>query len=438
MFNKSVAYKCLVFISLVLLTNICLASPNIQHWETEKGTRVYFVPATELPIVDVQIIFDAGAARDGDKSGLALLTNAMLPEGAGDMDANTIAERFDNLGVQFTNSALRDMSVYKIRSLSNPKQLDPAMETLATILANATIPENAFKREKNRLLIGIEGQKQSPGAIAGKAFYKAVYGSHPYSNMPSGNEKSVKALKRQDLVDFYKKYYVSKNAVISIVGNLDRNKAAALAELLTAKLKAGEHAADLPDVAEPTKSSLTRINHPSTQTHVLVGQPGIKRGDADYFTLYVGNHILGGNGLVSRLSDEIREKRGLSYSAYSYFSPMRKPGPFQIGLQTRNDKTDEALKVLQNTVADFVKNGPTKKELEASKKNITGGFALRISSNKKLLEYIAMIGFYDLPLDYLDNFNKNIQSITLDQIKDAFKRRVHPDKMVTVIVGGTT
>jgi zinc protease len=351
---------------------------------------------------------------------------------------NTIAERFDNLGVQFTNSALRDMSVYKIRSLSNPKQLDPAMETLATILANATIPENAFKREKNRLLIGIEGQKQSPGAIAGKAFYKAVYGNHPYSNMPSGNEKSVKALKRQDLVDFYKKYYVSKNAVISIVGNLDRNKAAALAELLTAKLKAGEHAADLPDVAEPTKSSLTRINHPSTQTHVLVGQPGIKRGDADYFTLYVGNHILGGNGLVSRLSDEIREKRGLSYSAYSYFSPMRKPGPFQIGLQTRNDKTDEALKVLQNTVADFVKNGPTKKELEASKKNITGGFALRISSNKKLLEYIAMIGFYDLPLDYLDNFNKNIQSITLDQIKDAFKRRVHPDKMVTVIVGGTT
>jgi len=256
--------------------------------------------------------------------------------------------------------------------------------------------------------------------------------------MPSGNEKSVKALKRQDLVDFYSKYYVAKNAVISIVGDLDRNKAAALAELLTGKLKSGEQAAKLPDVTNPTKANLTRINHPSTQTHVLVGQPGIKRGDADYFTLYVGNHILGGNGLVSRLSDEIREKRGLSYSAYSYFSPMRKPGPFQIGLQTKNDKADEALKVLRNTVTDFVDKGPTKKELDASKKNITGGFALRISSNKKLLEYIAMIGFYDLPLDYLDNFNKNIQSITLDQIKDAFKRRIHPDKMVTIIVGGST
>jgi zinc protease len=160
------------------------------------------------------------------------------------------------------------------------------------------------------------------------------------------------------------------------------------------------------------------------------------RGDEDYFDLYVGNHILGGNGLVSRLSQEVRENRGLSYSTYSYFLPMRKQGPFILGLQTKNETAQEALKVLKDELRKFVNQGPTAEELEASKKNITGGFPLRISSNSKIAGYIAMIGFYGLPLDYLDQFNAKIEAVTLDSIKTAFQRRVNPDKMATVLVGG--
>ena len=209
----------------------------------------------------------------------------------------------------------------------------------------------------------------------------------------------------------------------------------AIAEQLTAALPAGEPVAPLPQVAQLQQAVTERIPFPSTQSHLYLGQPGMRRGDADYFPLYVGNHILGGSGLVSQLSEEVREKRGLSYSVYSYFLPMRQPGIFQLALQTKNEQAGEALKVLRDTLQRFVDKGPSAAELKSAKQNITGGFPLRISSNKKIIEYLAVIGFYSLPLDYLDRFNERVEAVTQEQIRDAFKRRVDPERLVTVQVG---
>ena len=167
----------------------------------------------------------------------------------------------------------------------------------------------------------------------------------------------------------------------------------------------------------------------------MLGYPGIKRGDADYFALYLGNHILGGGGFVSRLTEEVREKRGLVYSVYSYFMPMAELGPFQIGLQTKKEQADEAMKVVNATVAKFIQNGVTEKELKAAKDNIIGGFPMRIDSNAKILDYLSMIGFHKLPLTYLDDFNKQVAKVSSAQIKDAFKRRVKPENFVSVTVG---
>jgi zinc protease len=149
----------------------------------------------------------------------------------------------------------------------------------------------------------------------------------------------------------------------------------------------------------------------------------------------VGNHILGGGGLVSKLFEEVREKRGLSYTASSYFAPRRDNGPFRASLQTRNDQAEEALTVLQATIAEFIRRGPTGDELESAKKNITGGFPLRIDSNGEISGYLSVIGFYGLPLDYLEQFNRKIEAVTVADIKDAFQRRIHVDKFVTVLVG---
>ncbi len=412
------------------------AGPQIQHWTTGNGARVYFVPAPELPMIDLRVTFDAGAARDGADGGVALLTNALLAEGAGGLDANRISERFESVGARFSSSAHRDMATVGLRSLSDPQYLEPALTTLAAIIGQPDFPKDAFKRERSRMLIGLQQRKQSPGALADEAFYKAVFGDHPYAGQPSGTEATVKALTPEKLRAFYQRYYVGRNAVIAIVGDLDRAAAATLAERIIGKLPAGEPAPELPAVKDLTKAVEVSIEHPSTQTHILLGAPGMKRGDPDYFPLYVGNHILGGSGLVARLSGEIREKRGLAYSAYSYFRPMRKRGPYTLGAQTRNASAGETLAVMRETLATFIVEGPSEEELEAAKKNITGGFPLRISSNKKIIDYIGMIGFYNLPLDYLDTFNAKVEAVTVTDIKDAFQRRIHPDRMAVVTVGG--
>jgi zinc protease len=231
---------------------------------------------------------------------------------------------------------------------------------------------------------------------------------------------------------------VSANAVVVIVGAVDKVKATKIANQITANLAQGQAVPMLPTVPDMKAAELLTQDYPSSQTTILMGQPGMSRHDPDYFSLYVGNHILGGSGLVSMLSNEIREKRGLTYSVYSYFRPMQQSGPYQFVLQTRNEKAQEALSVLKQTVTDFIAKGPTTEQLEAAKQNITGGFALRVDSNSKIADYLSVIGFYGLPLNYLDKFNDKINAVTVEAIKDAYQRRVHPDRMLTVMVGGQT
>lgn len=433
-----------LFIQLVVLicaafaATLSFASPDINHWTTGNGARVYYVHAPELPIVDMRIVFDAGAARDGNNSGLAIMTNGMLSEGAGGLDTDQIAERFESIGAQFGNSSQRDMAILSLRTLSEKKIYDQAVSLLTTIVTRPDFPKGAFERERSRLLTTLKRNKQLPGSIADEAFFKAVYGQHPYSLEPTGTEEGLNGLTVNKLRDFYKQYYVGRNAVVAIVGDLDKAAAEKLAETIVGGLPEGRPAATLPSVDSLQAAKNIKIDNPSAQTHILMGQPGIKRGDPDYFALYVGNHMLGGSGLVARLSDEIREKRGLAYSTYSYFMPMREYGPFTIGLQTKNESAPEALKILRETISKFINDGPTAEELEASKKNITGGFPLRLSSNQKILDYIAMIGFYQLPLNYLDTFNDHVQAVTIDDIRKAFHKRIHPDKMVTVMVGNVS
>lgn len=426
----------LLTLCLIVAAPLASATPAIQQWQTGNGARVYFVAAPELPMVDLRIVFDGAGARDGNLPGLALLTNGLLEEGAGKLNADQIADRFANTGASFGSSSHRDMAVINLRSLTQPELLDSAVATLATLVTQPTFPQPALDRERNRLLVALQAKKQSPDALTDEAFFHAVYGGHPYANDASGTEAAVKKIKRQDLVAHHKRYYVGRNAIVAIVGAIDRQQAEALAETIVGKLPAGEHAPAIPAVAPLKAAQLVKREFPSSQTHIQVGQPVLTRNDPDYFPLHVGNYILGGGGFTSRLTAEIREKRGLSYSTYSYFAPMRQSGPFIMGLQTRNDQAGEALRLLNETLKNFIDNGPTEEELKAAKQNLTGGFALSLDSNSKIIDNIAAIGFYQLPLNYLDNYTARIEAVTLEQIRDAFKRRLQPENMVTVMVGG--
>ncbi len=418
--------------------NFAKANVEIQTWKTDNGSKVLFVESHQLPMMDLQIIFDAGSARDGNKAGTALMTNALLAEGAAGKNVDDISKAFESLGAQYSSDAGYDSASVGLRSLSDKEKLTSALNTLIDVMSKPEFPEVSFERERKRALIGIQSKKQSPQALASEAFYAALYGDHPYAKPNEGTEESINTLSIDDLKSFHKKHYVAKNAVIAMVGDLTRQQAETIANQLSNSIPAGEAMPAIPEVNALDAAKTEFIEHPSGQMHLLVGQPGVKRGDPDYFTLYVGNHVLGGGGMVSRLFKDIREKRGLTYSVYSYFSPMREAGPFIAGLPTRADQADEALKYLYENIQRYIDDGPTEEELIASKKNITGGFPLRIDSNGKILGYISVIGFYDLPLDYLSTFNQNIEAVTVEQIKDAFKRRLHPDKFVTIKVGPKT
>ncbi len=413
------------------------ATPKIEHWTLANGARVYFVATHELPMLQVRAVFDAGSSRDpDDKAGLASLTGAMLEEGAGELTADDIASRFEGLGAQFNAGVDRDMATVSLRSLSEAALLDPALDLFARVLAAPSFPPAALERLRAQALIDLQKDAESPGAVAEKAFFHAVYGDHPYAHDPRGDAASLKRIGREDLVTYHRRHYVGANAWLVIVGDVSERRAHGIAEQVVGRLPTGRALAPLPPVHTFYAPVLKKISFPATQTHIYVGQPGVRRGDPDYFPLYVGNYILGGGGLVSRLAVEVREKRGLSYSVYSYFEPLRMPGPFLIGLQTRNDQRDEALKIVRKVLADFVAKGPTDAELDAAKKHITGGFPLRIDSDGKIADYLSVIGFYGLPLTYLDDFIPRIEAVSADQIRNAFRRRVHPDQMVTVVVGG--
>lgn len=428
--------RLLWLLTLLVLVSTAQAAPKIEHWTTANGLRVYYVPAPELPMLDMRLIFAAGSARDGGKPGLAMLTNSMLDKGAAGLSEDQLAEQFEAIGAVFSSSTSSDMGWAGLRTITLEKEQQAALDLWLKVVSKPDFPQKDFERVQKLTLVGLQGEKQDPASLGSKAFYQALYGDHPYGQPENGTEDSVQALKVDDLKAFYQQHYVAKNGLLAIVGAVDRAQAEALAEKVAVALPVGEAAAALPEVKPLTEAKTVKIPYPSAQAHILVGQVGNKRGDADFFTLYMGNQVLGGSGFTSRLMKEIRNDRGLSYSVYSYFAPLAQLGVFQVGLQTKLAQTDEALKVVREALGKFQQEGPTAEELEASKKDVSGGFPLRTANNSQIVEYIGMIGFYQLPLDYLDTFTTKVNALTREHITEAFSRRIQPDKMVTVIVGG--
>ena len=432
----------IAFVALVIITNqFAVAAPKIEHWVTDAGLRVYYVNVPELPILDARLTFAAGSAYDGDKAGLSGMLSAMFDKGAAGLNADQVAEAFESVGANFSAGAARDMAWISLRTLTMEEQMASALSTWQKVIEKPDFPDADFERLKKQAMVGLEAEKQSPSSIANKAFYKNLYGDHPYASPQNGTEESIGALSSKNLNAFFKQYYVNKNGQLALVGAIDKKQATDIANKISKALLSGEKgegkkAPAIPVVKPLTEAKTIHIPFPSSQSHVMMGQPGDKRGDKDYFSLYLGNHGLGGSGFTSRLVKEVRVKRGLSYSVYSYFIPMQENGPFMVGLQTKLSQTDKAIKVVREELEKFQKEGPTEEDLKASKLNIVGGFPLRTASNDDIIGYIAMIGFYNLPLDYLNTFTDTVEKVSRDQVVDAFKRRVHLDKMLTVIVGG--
>lgn len=412
------------------------ATLPVQHWQTSAGARVYFVENRGLPILDVSVDFPAGSGADTpERSGAANLTRHLLSAGADGLTEDDISRAMADVGAVLGGRFDQDRAGLSLRTLSSERERVQALDVFSRVLQKPEFPEKILEREKARVIAALREAETRPENIVDRTFTRLLYGDHPYGLRDSGEIETVSRIRRQDLLDFYRGRYLAGSAVVAIMGDLSRAEAEAIAEALTQGLPRGQQAAPLPPVPAPRRETVQRIPHPATQAHISMGYPGVSRDDPDYFPLYVGNYILGGGGFVSRLNQQVREKRGLAYSVYSYFTPLQERGPFEIGLQTRKDQAGEALSIVKQTVQEFIARGPTGRELTAAKQNIIGGFPLRIDSNRKIHEYLALIGFYRLPLTYLDDFIRKVERVTVADIRSAFSRRIKLEAMVTVIVG---
>ncbi len=424
-----------VLVGTALLTAACAwASPGIERWETPNGSAVYFVAAPEIPMFDLRLVFSAGSARDGATPGVAALTNALLDEGTRAHTADDFHTRLEATGALLGAGAMRDMAWISLRSLNAEPQRTTALDLLGELLREPRFDDESVARQRARAIAALKQAEESPGTIGGRAFFRALYGDHPYGAPVNGTPESVARLTVADIASFYRQQYVARRLTVAIVGALTRSEAEAIATRLAGELAPGEPAAPLPPLP-PYTPSTRHLEFASAQSHVYVGQRGIAREDPDYFPLVVANHVLGGNGVVSLLFEEIREKRGLSYSVESHFEPLALPGPYMATLQTSGEQLDAAVSLLRTEIAKYVDEGPSDADFDAAKRNLVGGFPLRIDNNSKIVENLAVIGFYRLPLDWLETYTQKVQAVTKAEAMDAARRRLVPDRMVQITVG---
>ncbi len=432
----------------LLVAGWAQAALPIQHWTLANGARVYLVESHAIPMVDVQIDLDAGSRRDpASQAGLASamagqISSGMLanPKGEGPyahaMDENQLGEAWADLGASFGVGASADRLSFSLRSLSYPDLLAKAVALAARQMAHPAFPEPVWARDRERLSASLRESLTQPGVVAQNTYVAAVYGAHPYGFRTT--PESLSRIGVNDMRALHAQALQACRASVSVVGDVSRAQADELVRRLLALWPAASGCQPLPPVAEVAPlSAEQKLNVPfaSAQAHVLMGQPGYKRNDPDFFALLVGNHILGGGGFVSRLTEQVREKRGLSYSVYSYFSPALHAGAFTVGLQTRPDQAAQATAVAHEVVKTFVQNGPTEAELRAAKSNLIGGFALRIDSNRKLLDNVANIAWNRLPLNYLDNWTAQVEKVSAEDVRRAMARVLQPERMVTVVLG---
>ena len=428
----------LIIITLILFFSSALGATPFKttNWHTKTGALVIFYQALEVPILDITIAFAAGSAYDGQEFGLSTLTLKLLNQGNNGKDSTTIAENLADTGAQYEAINNQDMAVLNLKTLTDLKPLNESIEIYKNIIAHPDFPQDAFNQEKNQQLMTIEQTLESPDTIANQAFFQMLYKNHPYAHPVIGNHDSVNNLTADKIKSFYQKYFVSKNAIIILVGAINESTARDISEIITKDLPEGREAEKIPMATELAEEMDTEVPFKASQTVLYLGQLGITHHDPNYFPLLVGNYILGGGAsLDSQLASELREKRGLTYGISSQLASMKAKGPFIINFSTKRTNTKKAIEVVRNTLTDFINKGPNEEELIAAKKYLTGSFPLSLSSNRNIANILLKIAFYQLPDDFLATYIEKINAVTLKEIKSALEQLIKPNKLLQVSVG---
>ena len=421
----------------MILPNITQANIEISEYETSNGIKVLYSKSENIPMIDIKITFDAGSNRDGNLKGLSMLTHNLLDEGTTKLSAEEIASSFESTGAVFNTSVNKDKSSISLRSLADKKYLGPSLKTFLNILSDSTFPQKELSLQKDRTVSTIIEDESDPSDISMNLFFKEIYKNYAYGYPSIGEKSIIKNISRKDIVNFYKNNLNQKTAKIAIVSSLSKKDVEALSEKISKSLERKDILVDKNTIQlkKDNKEKYIYKKFNSEQAHIYIGGLAIKRGAKNHLPLYIGNYIFGGSGFSARLMQELRVKRGYTYGVYSYIYPMKNIGPFVIGIETKSEQAQISVELIHNMLQEFIENGPTNEEIKHAKEAIINGFPLRVDSNSDILNYLSMINYYDLPMDYLAKFTENISKITKKDIISAFKEEIDYKNLTTLVVG---
>lgn len=433
--GKTMKYTPLL-LALVLPLSV-QAAVNIQRWTTPQGVQVLLAERHENPIIDMAVSFrGAGNASDPDgKSETAAFTAALLPGGTKEMDEETFNAQTNGLAVEIGSSADNETATATLRSLSRPDTLKKAVSLFNGALTRPRFDEAVFRRNQTQAATFLQQQETKPDFTAARTLARLSYPDHPYGKGAYTTVQSINGITLDDIRAFYRTRYGKNNAVVAIVGDIDRKGADRLVQDALSGLP--DRAAASADVPPVKKHPAQRRDIPfaGEQAQIMLGMPLITRNDPDYYALVAGNYVLGGGGFDSRLMEVLRNQRGDTYGVYSNLTPERQAGMFTIAYSSRKPAARASLAAAQEVIRQFIAEGPTEEEMAQAKANITGSFPLRFDSNAKLLGYLNLIGVYNLPEDYLEAYPKAVAKLTAADVKAAWQKRVRPEDLNIVVVG---
>ncbi|MBY8975091.1 insulinase family protein [Rhodobacteraceae bacterium NNCM2] len=404
---------------------------DIQEVTSPGGITFWMVEEPSIPIVSIDIKFDGGARLDPEgQEGLAGMMAALLDEGAGDLDAVAFSNARDELSARFGFGGGMDAITVNAQMLV--ETMTPASELLATALANPRFEPEAVERVRAQIMSGLAEDETDPGAIARKDWYARAFPDHPYGR--TSTRETISGIIRDDLVASVPRLINRANATVALVGAVNAEQAGALVDTIFDGIEDGEKLEeDWVEMSAPPGVNVIDLDVP--QSTAIFGHAGLKRTDPDFIPAYVMNYILGGGSFNSRLTEEVREKRGLAYSVYSYMRDLDESALYVGSVQTANQSMGESLELIRGEWERMAADGLSESDLDRAKKYLTGAFPLRFDSNAKIAAYLVFMQTEDLGIDYLETRNQMIEAVTLEDAKRAAARVLQPDALAITVVG---
>jgi zinc protease len=422
---------------------LCLAAPvlsakanamKIQTVRSPGGIDAWLVQEHAVPLIALRFVFEGGSAQNPTgKEGLANFLTAMLDEGAGDLDSQKYQERMEELAFRMGFEDSRDGFYGSFETLTANR--DPSIDMLRLALNQPRFDADAVERVRKQLLSGLAFAAKNPNRVAGKAWSALAFPGHPYGLPADGTPQSIAGITREDLDGFRKRNFARDNLKVVAVGDISAEQLGELLDSVFGDLPGKAELAVVPQTMPEAKERVQVIHMDVPQSVVQFGAPGIAREDDDFMAAFVLNQILGGGGFASRLTEEVREKRGLAYSVYSYLQPYRRTAIFAGGVATKNEEVGRSLDVIRDELRRMAKDGPTPEELQNAKDYMTGSFALRFDTNAKIANQLLGFLFESYGIDYIDKRNAQVNAVTLANVKRVAARLLKADELIVTVVG---